>query len=128
MSYLKQIWRDLVSGGTTLTADRLNHMEDGIAAANDAWDSVCHVKTGSVTRTGTGTNYVQLMLTSELNAILGSSLGDVNPTISVCNGDWPSAQVAVLGAAISQGEVVCNLGSILPTGHTMRINYAVIWP
>ena len=40
MSYLKQIWRDLVSGGTTLTADRLNHMEDGIAAANDAWDSV----------------------------------------------------------------------------------------
>ena len=43
MSYLKQIWRDLVSGGTTLTADRLNHMEDGIAAANDAWDSVSHV-------------------------------------------------------------------------------------
>ena len=42
MSYLKQIWRDLVSGGTTLTADRLNHMEDGIAAANDAWDSVAH--------------------------------------------------------------------------------------
>ena len=40
MSYLKQIWRDLASGGTTLTADRLNHMEDGIAAANDAWDSV----------------------------------------------------------------------------------------
>lgn len=43
MSYLKQIWRDLVSGGTTLTADRLNHMEDGIAAANDAWDSVALV-------------------------------------------------------------------------------------
>ena len=43
MSYLKQIWRDLVSGGTTLTADRLNHMEDGIAAANDAWDSVSRV-------------------------------------------------------------------------------------
>lgn len=40
MSYLKQIWRDFASGGTTLTADRLNHMEDGIAAANDAWDSV----------------------------------------------------------------------------------------
>ena len=43
MSYLKQIWRDLVSGGTALTADRLNHMEDGIAAANDAWDSVSRV-------------------------------------------------------------------------------------
>lgn len=43
MSYLKQIWRDLASGGTPLTADRLNHMEDGIAAANDAWDSVAPV-------------------------------------------------------------------------------------
>lgn len=46
MSYLKQIWRDLVSGGTTLTADRLNHMEDGIAAANDAWDSVAPADLG----------------------------------------------------------------------------------
>lgn len=58
MSYLKQIWRDLVSGGTTLTADRLNHMEDGIAAANDAWDSVApaalDVSTGAGWASGAG--------------------------------------------------------------------------
>ena len=54
MSYLKQIWRDSVSGGTTLTADRLNHMEDGIAAANDAWDSVTHAPDGEWTRQNVG--------------------------------------------------------------------------
>lgn len=119
------LWRIPLNGITVGTPVRLFEV---LTPAKDAWDSVCHVKTGTVTRTGTGTNYVQLMLTSDLNAILGSSFGDVNPTIAVCNGDWPAAQIAVLGAAISVGEVVCNLGSILPTGQTMRINYAVIWP
>lgn len=43
MNYDKQFWRDTESGGTTIIANRLNHMEDGIAAANDAWDSVTPV-------------------------------------------------------------------------------------
>lgn len=40
MSYTKQTWSDTASSGTPITATRMNHMEDGIKAANDAWDSV----------------------------------------------------------------------------------------
>lgn len=40
MSYEKQVWKDGTTDYTPLTPERLNHMEDGIAAANDAWDSV----------------------------------------------------------------------------------------
>lgn len=43
MSYEKQTWRDTESGGTTITAERLNHMEEGIGSANDAWDSISQV-------------------------------------------------------------------------------------
>lgn len=34
MSYTKQIWENLPSTNTPITADRLNHMEDGIYDAN----------------------------------------------------------------------------------------------
>lgn len=43
MSYEKQVWKDGTTDYTPLTPERLNHMEDGIAAANDAWDSVAPV-------------------------------------------------------------------------------------
>ena len=33
MAYTKQTWSDGPGGGTPLDADRLNHMEDGIAQA-----------------------------------------------------------------------------------------------
>lgn len=46
MSYEKQIWKDGTTDYTPLTPERLNHMEDGIAAANDAWDSVAPVDLG----------------------------------------------------------------------------------
>lgn len=44
MSYTKQTWSDTASSGTPITATRMNHMEDGIKAANDAWDSVSRVE------------------------------------------------------------------------------------
>ena len=47
MSYEKQVWKDGTTDYTPLTPERLNHMEDGIAAANDAWDSVAPVS-GSI--------------------------------------------------------------------------------
>ena len=39
MAYTKQTWSDSTSGFTQITADRLNHMEEGIASIHEAWDS-----------------------------------------------------------------------------------------
>ncbi len=40
MSYTKQVWEDLPSLNTPITADRLNHMEDGIKGGNDLADNL----------------------------------------------------------------------------------------
>lgn len=40
--YEKQVWRDDETGGTPITADRLNHMEDGIEENSKNWDSISH--------------------------------------------------------------------------------------
>lgn len=40
MAYTKQVWRDLETGGTPITAERLNHIEDGIEENSNNWDSM----------------------------------------------------------------------------------------
>lgn len=40
MAYTKQVWRDLETGGTPITAERLNHIEDGIEENSQNWDSI----------------------------------------------------------------------------------------
>ena len=40
MSYSKQTWYDNESGGTPITAEKLNHMEQGIYDNAEAWDSI----------------------------------------------------------------------------------------
>lgn len=40
MAYTKQVWRDSETGGTPITAERLNHIEDGIEENAQNWDSI----------------------------------------------------------------------------------------
>lgn len=40
INYVKQVWTDTKDSFTPITAARMNHMEDGIKASCDAWDSV----------------------------------------------------------------------------------------
>ena len=42
MAYTKQVWRDLETGGTPITAEKLNHIEDGIEENSNNWDSISH--------------------------------------------------------------------------------------
>lgn len=42
IDYQEQVWVDGTDTYTPLTADRMNHMEAGIKAACDGWDSVSH--------------------------------------------------------------------------------------
>lgn len=44
MAYTKQVWRDLETGGTPITAERLNHIEDGIEENSQNWDSISHIQ------------------------------------------------------------------------------------
>lgn len=44
MAYTKQVWRDLETGGTPITAEKLNHIEDGIEENSNNWDSISLVK------------------------------------------------------------------------------------
>lgn len=44
MAYTKQVWRDLETGGTPITAERLNHIEDGIEENSNNWDSISPIE------------------------------------------------------------------------------------
>ena len=55
MSYEKQTWYDDPSGGTPLTADKMNHIEDGIEENSNNWDSISHYST---TETSTGKTWI----------------------------------------------------------------------
>ena len=44
MANTKQVWRDLETGGTPITAERLNHIEDGIEENSNNWDSISHIQ------------------------------------------------------------------------------------
>ena len=49
MSYEKQTWYDDPSGGTPLTADKMNHIEDGIEENSNNWDSISREEYGIAT-------------------------------------------------------------------------------
>lgn len=42
MSYTKNVWRDLETGGTPITAEKLNHIEEGIEDLDQFRDSISH--------------------------------------------------------------------------------------
>ena len=136
MSYLKQIWRDFASGGTTLTADRLNHMEDGIAAANDAWDSVARATLTSATTADRWGHIVLLAMREQTVTItdswgshaLGALPADMRPRETVTqpavveNGSSTTAALRVdPGGSVS----VINLGGT-PVG-TQHVSCTASW-
>ena len=64
MAYTKQVWRDLETGGTPITAARLNHMEDGIEENSNNWDSISQTlfeneqgTKGAITLSDSAANY-----------------------------------------------------------------------
>lgn len=48
MAYTKQVWRDSETGGTPITAARLNHMEDGIEENSQTWGSIYKLVTKQI--------------------------------------------------------------------------------
>lgn len=118
MSYLKQIWRDLVSGGTTLTADRLNHMEDGIAAANDAWDSVSPVMIiddGKVSVQQAGCHII---------ACYRANVGDIPPwgTIHLKDGLPKPTKAVSAAVTVQDASAVCAIATIGSDGTLLLDN------
>lgn len=46
MAYAKNVWYDNESGSTPITADKLNHIEQGVFDNAAAWDSVSPTRAG----------------------------------------------------------------------------------
>ena len=65
INYQEQVWVDGTDTYTPLTADRMNHMEAGIKAACDGWDSVSQRTT--VTKTATINVSPQSSSTASIN-------------------------------------------------------------
>lgn len=66
MTYIKQTWTDGAPGGTPLSAARLNHMEDGVAAAQVAADldadaALLVANTGTATGAALSTTFVSVV-------------------------------------------------------------------
>ena len=87
MSYVKQTWQNLPSTATPITAERLNHIEDGVKANSDAVDAlnVPHYGTwlSLVTQTATAVNVPQIMEFEETYLAENISMendGNGNPT------------------------------------------------
>lgn len=82
MTYSKQTWQDFNAGGTPVNAERLNHMEDGIAAADGhASAPVAHTASNiAFTPTGTtGASNAQLAIV-EVAADAAAALAAHNHT------------------------------------------------
>lgn len=147
MSYTKQTWSDTASSGTPITAARMNHMEDGIKAANDAWDSVSHrsdkgwqierignwcaLATTVTLRTGQATNIECITATVQLPVSLASYA--VTATLSTAS--LPSSyvgyfDVSILVASKSSSSFALGLmrgyDSFLPVNGTWTVDLNVV--
>lgn len=75
---------------------------------------------GTVVVTGIGAFYVYLFdITEKLPS--GAEL----PVITITNGDWDAAEVAIIGTSIQRNMVIAHLSSTLPSGLPMRVNYRI---
>ena len=135
MAYVKQNWENLPSTNTPITAERLNHMEDGIA---EAWEHGGGSGAGETLRIGTilpytgsgaelPTGYMlcdgaELSRTdySDLFAVIGTSFGAGNGSSTF---NLPNLKGKVLTGLDSDDEDFTSIGA---TGgektHTLTIN------
>ncbi len=136
MSYEKQVWKDGTTDYTPLTPERLNHMEDGIAAANDAWDSVAHAQLTTATAADRWGRIVLLAMREQTVTItdswgshaLGALPADMRPRETVTqpavveNG---SSTTAALRVEPDGSVSVINLGGT-PVG-TQHVSCTASW-
>lgn len=127
MSYTKQTWRDQESGGTPITADRLNHMEAGIGGANDAWDSISHFKRLSYNVVATVNPYGWapcVPLADIARAVGVTTIADMtHMVVSVSTGD-SMAYHSWFTTDTQEGSLGCWVGT---TNREVRIILTIIY-
>jgi hypothetical protein len=80
IQYIKQAWKAGTSGGTPLSPDRLNHMEDGIKSNNDMISEL---------NNNTTTTYENAIITyAPALALVNIMPAKLTNTVAIRGGDW----------------------------------------
>ena len=91
MSYAKQTWQT----GDTITAEKLNHMEDGIAAAGGEYDFVLDTRDSDMPPTAAGksvSDLFDMVNDGELPNVLALQSGGVDKIVSFLTNDVNNIQ------------------------------------
>lgn len=91
MAYTKQVWRDLETGGTPITAERLNHIEDGIEENSNNWDSISPVSVECDLNANAQGNKIML---SKVGKLVTMSIGGTQLKSNLTA--WGSRQIATI--------------------------------
>lgn len=79
MPYAKQTWADGQAGGTPISAARLNHIEDGVAAATATAEAADTVTAANITdATAVGRNVLKATDAAAARTAIGAGTGNSN--------------------------------------------------
>ena len=88
-------------------------------------DGKVKVVSGSVIRTGTGKNYIELFTAEQLKSYFGVTVGTTRLSISTYNGDDASQAVQFYAPENWQGSIYQYFSS--PVSGNIRINYRMVY-
>lgn len=129
MTYTQQTWHDGAPGGTPVSADRLTHMEAGIAAADtaaaSALSAVGAVNAASVGLGSVG-NYLQQPYSAKLVEIASLAAPSDSTVLFHDAGHWSTLSMAGLAAALGPADVLVNVASFGAAGDGITNDAAAI--
>ena len=86
MSYIKQTWVNLPNQTTPISAERLNHMEDGIEGVDIGKENLSN-KVTSISSSSTDEQYPSAKLLYDIKTAIEDEIGDIGDAIDEINGE-----------------------------------------
>jgi len=86
MSYIKQTWVNLPNQTTPISAERLNHMEDGIEGVDTGKENLSN-KVTSISSSSTDEQYPSAKLLYDIKTAIEDEIGDIGDAIDEINGE-----------------------------------------
>lgn len=108
MSYTKQVWQDLPSTNTPITANRLNHMEDGIETVNTLEDNLNTLENNLNTSIG---DLTELETTEKTNLVgaINEVVSNIDNLVTTSNNYIKIGNVGMCWGQINPGYANANV-------------------